>query len=406
MLDARRRLFLKQTVATAAALSLTPGLFAAPYRPARKVALAVVGCGRQGREILKELAKIEGAVVVALCDVVESRLTSTVKRQEGAKGYATLDELLAGAPEVEAVFVASSTHTHRAIVERCLAAGKAVYCEAPLAHTFEDARAIAAAAAASKSVFTSGLLARVNPIYLLANKFYRSGSIQKTVSLHGAWHKKNSWRASSSDANALATLDWKLDPAVTTGLPGEVATHQLDAVGWFTGRAPKSVRGTGAVRVHDDGRTVPDTITLDVDFGDGLAMTYGASLANSFEGTYEVVRGSMGSFKLAWTAGWLFKEADAETQGWEVYANRQRFHDEEGITLIADATKLAAQDKLKDGVGLPNPPLYYGIEAFLKSVTEGAPVLCDAQAGLTATLAGIAAHQAVASGTAVDIPAA
>jgi hypothetical protein len=60
---------------------------------------------------------------------------------------------------------------------------------------------------------------------------------------------------------------------------------------------------------------------------------------------------------------------------------------------------------LKDGVGLPNPPLYYGIEAFLKSVTEGAPVLCDAQAGLAATLAGIAAHQAVSSGKVVEIPA-
>jgi predicted dehydrogenase len=405
MLDARRRLFLKQSLATAATLSLTPGLFAAPYRPQRKVALAVVGCGRQGREILKELAKIEGAVVAALCDPVESRLSSTQKRHEGSKAYASIDALLAGSPEVEAVFVASSTHTHRPIVEACLAAGKAVYCEAPLAHTAEDARAIAAAARASSAVFQSGLLARVNPIYLLANKFYRSGSIQKTVSLRAAWHKKNSWRASSSDASALALLDWKLDPAVSLGLPGEVATHQFDALSWFTGKTPRSVRGTGAVRLHDDGRTVPDTIQLEADFGDGLVMLYEASLANSFEGTHEIVRGTMGAIKLAWTAGWLFKEADAETQGWEVYANRQQFHDEQGITLIADATKLAAQDKLKDGVALPNPPLYYGIETFLKSVTEGAPVACDAGAGLAATLAGIASHEAVATGATVAVSA-
>ena len=31
----------------------------------------------------------------------------------------------------------------------------------------------------------------------------------------------------------------------------------------------------------------------------------------------------------------MFKEADAPTQGWEVYANRQQFHNAEGITLIA-----------------------------------------------------------------------
>jgi hypothetical protein len=50
----------------------------------------------------------------------------------------------------------------------------------------------------------------------------------------------------------------------------------------------------------------------------------------------------------------MFKEADAPTQGWEVYANRQQFHNDEGITLIAGATKLAEQGKLKEGVGLPH----------------------------------------------------
>ena len=43
----------------------------------------------------------------------------------------------------------------------------------------------------------------------------------------------------------------------------------------------------------------------------------------------------------------------------------QQFHDEQGITLIADATKLAAQGKLKEGIGLPHPELYYGLERGL-----------------------------------------
>lgn len=400
MLDAQRRLFLQRTLAGAAALSLTPAALAGPFVPPRAVRVALAGCGRQGRDLLKELATFENVTVTAVCDPVESRLSSGARRAGDVNSYATIDALLAGESDLDAVFVASSTHTHRAIVEACAARGLAIYCEAPLAHTTEDARAIAAAAAGSAGVFQSGLLGRVNPIYKLANKFYRSGSIRSAIALRAQWNKKTSWRASSSNAEVL---DWKLDPKVSLGLAGEVATHQIDSLSWFVRRKPLSVRGHGTIALYDDGRELADTIQLDVDFGEGLRLGFEASLANSFESTYEVIRGTMGTMKLAWTAGWLFKEADAETQGWEVYANRQQFHDEEGITLIADATKLAAQDKLKDGVGLPYPPLYYGIESFLKSVTEGADVACTANEGLASTLVGIAASHAVRSGEEVQV---
>ena len=42
-----------------------------------------------------------------------------------------------------AVIIATPTHTHKGIAVDCLNAGKHVYCEAPLAHTVEDCRAIA-----------------------------------------------------------------------------------------------------------------------------------------------------------------------------------------------------------------------------------------------------------------------
>jgi hypothetical protein len=95
----------------------------------------------------------------------------------------------------------------------------------------------------------------------------------------------------------------------------------------------------------------------------------------------------------------MFKEADAPTQGWEVYANRQMFHNEEGITLIADATKLASQGKLKEGVGLPNPPLYYALADFLSAAGSGSSPACTAADGLRATIVAIHAARAVATET-------
>ena len=133
-------------------------------------------------------------------------------------------------------------------------------------------------------------------------------------------------------------------------------------------------------------------------------MTYEASLANSFGNQHEVLRGTNGTFSLSWTHGWMFKEVDATTLGWEVYALRQPFHQDEGIILIADATKLAAQGQLKAGIGLPYSPLYYALADFLRSVSfPNVPVACNANEGLKATIVGIKTNQAVVERTTVAI---
>jgi len=163
------------------------------------------------------------------------------------------------------------------------------------------------------------------------------------------------------------------------------------------------VRGGGSVRLHKDGREVADTVNCALVYEDGRRLAYEATLANSYERVYELLRGSMSAIKLAWTAGWMFKEADAPTQGWEVYANRQAFGNDEGITLIADATQLASQGKLKEGVGLPNPPLHYALADFLDSVTGEKPAVCSAEEGLRGAVIGILADRAVKSGDEIAI---
>jgi len=148
---------------------------------------------------------------------------------------------------------------------------------------------------------------------------------------------------------------------------------------------------------------IPHELGVPLQIASGATLTYDATLGNSFGGAYELFRGSNAAIKLAWSHGWMFKEADAPTQGWEVYANRQQFHNDEGITLIADATQLASQGKLKEGVGLPRTSLYYGLEAFFKSIQDGEPVACTADQAARSTVVGILAHQAITTGKRVEI---
>ena len=99
----------------------------------------------------------------------------------------------------------------------------------------------------------------------------------------------------------------------------------------------------------------------------------------------------------------MFKESDAPTQGWEVYANKQQFHNDTGITLIAGATKLAEQGKLKDGVGLPNSSLFYSLEAFIKAAAGQGKVACSAADGARTTIVAILANKALVDGTGAEV---
>jgi predicted dehydrogenase len=400
-----RRDFLHQSLGAMAAMALTPTLAElAPLRSASAgLSVGIVGMGRQGRAILQELQKIEGIEITAVCDTDPGRLKKALRRVRGLRGYANHGELLEKESGLQALVVATPTHLHRQPALDGLGAGLHVYCEAPLASTVEDSAALAAAARKSDRVFAVGLLARTNPIYKLARSFFRSGSLRDLVSLRAQDYEKSSWRQSAPDPVREEALNWRLDPKLSLGLAGEKGTHQFDAYHWFMGKYPTSVRGSGSVRVHKDGREVADTTACELVFDDGLRLMWQATMGNSYGGRYEVYSGSMASFKLAWTAGWMFKEADSPTQGWEVYANRQTFHNDQGITLIADATKLAAQGKLEEGVGLPNPPVHYALANFIEACTGAGEVACGAEAGHRSTVVGIQAAQAVVSGLEVAI---
>ncbi len=403
--DLDRRLFLKTGASAAAVIALMPDLsLASPFSRAAPLPIGLIGAGRQGRAILTELQKLTAAQVVAVCDTDDSRLQSGLRRTQNAEGFADYRQMLDKKKDVQAVIIATPTHLHKQAALDAIAAGKHVYCEGPLAHTADDAKAIAAAATRAKTSFAVGHEARSNPVYKLARTFFKTDAFRDLISMQAQHHQKNSWRIATSDAARDKEVNWRLDPDVSLGLAGELGAHQLDVYHWWLGAYPKLVRGSGAIRLYkDDGRKVADTVSCDFSFPDDARLHYQATLGNSYLGRHEVFFGSNAAFKMAWTHGWMFKEADAPTQGWEVYANRQQFHSDEGITLIADATKLASQGKLKEGVGLPNSPLYYALEDFLRSVTDSTPVACSAAEGARAAIVAIAANAAVVSGKDVEI---
>ena len=399
-----RRTFILQTAGALAGISLVPeGVETLPVLQGPRLKLGVIGVGRQGRAILAELQKIEQVEIAALCDSSAPRLETAAGRLKDVATFGDHRALLDARTDVTGLIVATPTHLHRAIVEDCLSAGRHVFCEAPVAASLEDCSALAKAAAAAKTVSQAGFQGRSNPTYRRAQPLMNA-ELRQLVSMYAQHHRKTSWRFPGSGPEAEHAANWRLDPEVSIGLAGEVGAHQFDVATWFREASPARVQGRGAIRLHKDGRTIADTIELDLIWPDGIALRYQATLASSYGGQHEMFFGAQGTIRLAWSHGWLFKEADAPTQGWEVYATRQEAFGEEGIVLVADATKLAAQGALASGIGLPHPSLYYALVDFVRSVTEAAPVRCSLQEGARATIVGILANRAVVTGEPVAIP--
>ena len=352
-----------------------------------KVKVGIIGLGPQGREILDQIGRLPQnrphAEVIAICDNYKPMVTRSASKAPGA---ATVEDYKAvlNNKDVQAVIIATPTHQHKDLVIAALAADKHVYCEAPLAHTVEDTKAIALAAKnAVGKVFQPGLQMRSDPQRLFILPFIRSGALGKFVMARAQWHKKNSWRATSPNADREKVINWRLNNATSPGLVGELGIHQLDQATWFLNGTPTSVSGHGAVRFWNDGRDVPDTAQLVVEYPEGLQLTYDATLGNSFDGEYEMYYGTDAAVMMRdnkverengydyFHLAWMFKEVDSPLLGWEVYARKDAFYKETGIALVAGGSKQTAlADKGAEVSPFPFPTLYYALESFIGNCAE------------------------------------
>jgi predicted dehydrogenase len=336
------------------------------------VKTAVIGLGARGREIVATLARLPEAEVVGLCDTYAAATKRASKDAPSAASVTDYRQILDN-KAIKAVFIATPSHQHRSIALAALQAGKHVYCEAPLAHTIEDTRAIAKAAKeAATQVFQPGLQFRSDPQRHFLLTFIRSGSTGKAVFARAQWHKKTSWRTPAPTSEREKEINWRLQRELSPGLMGEIGLHQYDVASWFLNARPKAVTGFGGL-LHwtEDGRDVPDTIQAVFEFPGGANFAYDATLANSFDSDYEMFHGTDSAVMLRGNKAWMFKEVDSPLLGWEVYARKDTFYKETGVALVANATKLKAQgDKPVEEAPFTNTPLFYGLQNFLSNVTE------------------------------------
>ena len=329
------------------------------------VKMGLIGYGPHGRDIAKNLAQLPSAPLVAISDNYGAMLRRSKREHPKSKGYENYQDLLKD-KNVDGVIVATAPHEHKQIVSEALKAGKHVYCEAPLGHTIEDARAIAKAAHANpKQNFQAGLHFRSEPQRYFMFPFMRAGAIGKAVHARTQWHKKTSWRRVSPNATREKAINWRLNEEISPGLAGEIGMHQADLVNHLLRLTPVAVNGFGNTVQWRDGRKVPDTVNLVYEYENGFSLTQELTLSNSFDGDYEVMHGTNSAVMLRGSQAWMYKEADAPLIGWEVYARKMPHYGSPGVVLAAGATTLGkGGKKLYQESTYTQSPLFYSLEAF------------------------------------------
>jgi predicted dehydrogenase len=197
-------------------------------------------------------------------------------------------------------------------------------------------------------------------------------------------------------------LNWRLSSETSAGLIGEIGIHHLDLAMWYLKSLPTSASGMGAILNWKDGREVADTVQCIIEFPNNVRMIYSSTLASSFSDSYTLFQGSNSSLMMREKQGWMIKEADSPLLGWEVYARKEQVHNETGIAMVADATKIleAGKEPGKEGILAPvRDELTEALDSFVHSVRRDSKVTVGAIEGYQATVAAIKTNEAIVSGS-------
>ena len=144
--------------------------------PPSAVRWAVWGPGPIARDLCKDIPLVPGAQLVAVGSRSVERARAFAEELSAPRAHEGLASLLAD-PEVDVVHVATPHHRHAEDTIACLAAGKAVLCEKPLALNLAQATAVAEASERHGVFCMEALWSRFFPAVLRARERVHTGDL-------------------------------------------------------------------------------------------------------------------------------------------------------------------------------------------------------------------------------------
>src|SRR2546423_2905721 len=315
-----RRDFVKQSVlGTAAFLAYPPERVLGAND---RVRVGMIGVGGRGQELLKQVLELRDVQLVAIADIYSRRREEAKK---AAPGIQTLDDhrRLLDMKDIDGVIVASPLHIHARHFMDTLAAGKDLYAEKTMTWSIPEADQCLQAAKNSDRVVQIGLQHESSGALADAKKWIKDGLVGK-VTQGESWMSRNTphgkgqwvrpvpadctpqnvnWNAflngrPSRPFDANKFINWRLFWEFSGGNVTENMVHQIGLIiRTLDLPLPTSAYMSGGVFSEKDGREVPDTIAVTLDFPNDLTVTWQSTFSNSHYGLGERFLGSAGTIE-------------------------------------------------------------------------------------------------------------
>lgn len=260
--------------------------------------------------------------LVAVCDIFDVRAEEAVNsyttKDNTVKRYRTYREMIRSGT-VDAVIIATPDHWHAPMAIDALENGVHVYLEKPMTHTVEETYRLREAARKSSAKLMIGHQHRQTLSFKTAEDVIKKGTLGHVSIIitstnrnsdNGAWnyhiHEKANeqtidWQAFLGSApkipfNKNHFFRWRKWWAYGSGLSGDLMSHDYDRLNCVLNMGiPDSVMASGGIYTHNDGRTVPDVLQVNMEYPNfstgssqkkrkekGMTFVYSATLGNGF----------------------------------------------------------------------------------------------------------------------------
>ena len=323
MTDRTRRDFLKQAALGTAAYLAYP--HASALGANDRVRVGMIGVGNRGQDLLEEVLNVPNIQLVAMADIYSRRRDEAKKKVPGIQTFDDHRRLL-DMKDIDAVIVASPLHTHARHFLDTLASAKDLYSEKTMTWSIPETEQCLAAATQSGRIVQIGLQWESSGALQDARKWIKDGMVGKVTQVE-SWMSRNTrhgegqWvRPVPSDCTAqnvswsaflnrrpdrpfdpYRLINWRLFWEFSGGNVTENMVHQI---AWIMTALdlplPTSAFMSGGVFSEKDGREVPDTIAVTLDFPNDVVVTWQSTFSNKHFGLGEHILGSDGTIEHGW----------------------------------------------------------------------------------------------------------
>jgi predicted dehydrogenase len=272
-------------------LGVTPAT--RPRNGMKTIRWGMIGCGEVAEvKSGPGFYKAENSQLVAVMRR-NGALAADFARRHGVARSHDDAEAIIRAPDIDAVYIATLTNSHRDYTVRCAAAGKAVYVEKPMAMDYAECLTMIDACRAAQVPLWVGYYRRALPRFLKVRELVQSGAIGPVRMVVTRMFQ----RLPAAEQFAGGRVPWRIDPALSGGgFFFEGACHTLDFLDYLFGPV-ESVRAFAA---NQAGAYEPeDVVSASLRFASGVHGSAAWCFAADVDEEYNEIVGARGRIRFS-----------------------------------------------------------------------------------------------------------